>query len=136
MLQYSTKVQNARLNAIETEIGPAPRLDIFDAVQSPDCAAAPAGNLIASGNLPSDWMAAAAAGVVGKTGTWTVTGVLSGGTARGFRIHRSGSPSECDIQGTAGPTGSPTYDMGLDNVSISNGQVVTVTAFNITSGNR
>ena len=70
-----------------------------------------------------------------KNGAWTLTGVLAGGTARSFRIHRAGSPSECDIQGTVGPTGSPTYDLAVDNVSIANGQVVTVTGFTLTAGN-
>lgn len=135
MMQLSVRVRTAKAAAYETEIGASPIIDIYDADPPASCAAGPAGNLIARGTLPSDWLAAAASGAVGKTGTWTLTGVLAGGIARSFRIYRSGSPSECDIQGTVGPTGSPTYDMGVDNVSISNGQVVTVTSFTITEGN-
>lgn len=135
MLQYSVRVRNAQLDAIETQIGTSPILDIYDAEPPANAAAGPAGNLIARGTLPSDWLAAASGGVIAKNGTWTVTGVLAGGTARSFRIYRAGSPSECDIQGTCGPTGSPTYDMGLDNVSIANGQTVTVGTFQITKGN-
>lgn len=135
MLQFSVRLRTAEAASIETEIGTAPIMDIYDAEPPANCAAGPAGNLTARGTLPSDWLAAAASGAVGKTGTWTLTGVLAGGIARSFRIYRSGSPSECDMQGTVGPTGSPTYDLGVDNVSIANGQVVTVTSFTITMGN-
>lgn len=135
LMQLSVRVRTAKAAAYETEIGAAPIIDLYDAEPPANCAAGPAGNLVARGVLPSDWLAAAAAGAVGKTGTWTLTGVLVGGTARSFRIYRAGSPSECDIQGTVGPTGSPSYDMGVDNVNIANGQTVTVTNFTITEGN-
>ena len=133
-MQLSVRVRSAIAQAYETDVGASPIIDFYDAVQTPDCAAAPAGNLIARGTLPADW-ATVSNGVLTKSGTWQATGVLSGGTARGFRIYRSGSPSECDLQGTVGPTGSPTYDMGVDNVSVANGQVITVNTFTVTIGN-
>lgn len=133
-VQNSVKVRNAQLDAFETEIGAAPLLRVFDGAMPASCAVADAGTLIAEGSLPSDWLSAAAAGVKSKNGTWTITGVGTG-AGRYYRIYRAGSPSECDEQGTAGPTGSPTFDMGLDNVNIAPAQVVTVTSYARTKGN-
>lgn len=133
-IQNSVKVRNARLDAFETEIGAAPLMEIRDGAMPANCAAASTGQILADGNLPSDWLSAAAAGVKSKLGTWTLTG-RGTGAATYYRIYRAGSPTECDEQGTVGPTGSPTYDCGVDNVNIAPAQVVTVTSYARTAGN-
>lgn len=134
MIQDSVKVRNAMLDAMETQIGTAPLMEIINGDMPANCAAATAGTVVASGSLPSDWLSAAAAGAISKNGTWTLTGTNTG-PARYYRIYRAGSPSECDQQGTVGPTGSPTYDMTVDNVNIAPAQVVTVTSYTRTRGN-
>lgn len=134
-MQLSVAVRTAKAAAYETEIGASPLIEFRDVDPPANCAAGGTGNVIATGTLPSDWFAVAANGAVTKNGTWQLTGIGAGGTARSFRIYRAGSPSDCVIQGTVGPTGSPTYDMGVDNVSVANGQVVTVNTFTITEGN-
>lgn len=134
MIQNSVKVRNARLAAFEAEIGASPVMEILDVVPPANCAAAHGGTVLATGTLPADWLTAPSAGAVAKNGTWTLTGI-NNGTARGYRIYRAGSPSECDEQGTVGPTGSPTYDCGVDNVSIAIAQGVTITSYARTAGN-
>lgn len=135
-LQYSVAVNNARLDQIEAQIGTNTSLLIYSGLPPATCAAAPTGNLLASINLPADWMAAASSATKAKSGTWSAT--ASGtGTAGYFRIC-SGSPTDvAGIQGVIETTGgSPTGDMGLDNTSITSGQTVTVSTFTITAGNQ
>lgn len=133
-MQYSVSVRNARLDTVESTISTAPILEMRDADPPANCAATPTGNVLAQFALPSDWMAAASGGSKAKTNTWSGTAVGTG-PIRSFRIYESGSPSVCHIQGTVGPTGSPTYDMGVDNVNVAPGQTITVTTFTITAGN-
>lgn len=132
-LQYSVKVRNARLDAIETEIATAPTIEFWSGAMPANCAAASTGTLLGQAALPSDWMAAAAAGAKAKAGTWSFSGIAAG-TIGYFRISRSGSPSECDIQGTVTATGGG-GDMTVDNTSIAVAQVVTVNSFTLTAGN-
>ena len=132
-VQLSVKVRNARIDAIEAQIGTAPILELRTGAQPADCAQAGSGSLLAQFALPSDWQAAAAAGAGAKAGTWSGTGVGAGAAAH-FRILRSGSPSECDIQGSVTATGGG-GDMTLDNVNIAIGQTITVNSFNLTDAN-
>lgn len=133
-VQYSVALRTAKQAAIETEVGATPIIEFWDGPLPADCAAAATGTLLAQFALPSDWLAAAAAGAVAKTGTWSGSAIGTG-QLRYFRIYRAGSPSACDIQGTVGPTGSPTYDMTVDNTSVAPGQTITVSTFTLTAGN-
>jgi hypothetical protein len=132
-IQLSVSVRNARLDAIETQIGTAPIVEFRTGSPPADCAAASTGTLLAQSALPSDWMAAASAGAKAKAGAWTITGIAAG-TIGYFRIMRSGSPSECDLQGTVTITGGG-GDMTVDNTSIAVSQVATVNTFTLTDGN-
>lgn len=133
-LQYSVSVRNAGLDSRETTIGTAPILELRSGPPPANCAAAPSGTLLAQFALPSDWLAAAASGVKAKSGTWQGTAVGTGDIAH-FRIYEAGSPSVCHIQGTVGLTGSPTYDMTVDNTNVAPGQTITVSTFQLTAGN-
>lgn len=130
-LQFAVSTRNARLDAIETDAGVSAILKIRTGAQPADCATADAGTVLATLNLPSDWMAAAAAGAKAKSGTWQDTAADASGTAGHFRIYKSDGVT-CIIQGTCG-IGSG--DLQLDNTNIATGQVVTVTALTITDGN-
>lgn len=129
-LQYSVAVQNARLDAVETTISTAPKLQIRTGAAPANCAAADSGALLCEITLPSDWMAAAASGSKAKSGTWSGTASASG-TAGHFRIKDSAGTTT-HIQGTVGTSGT---DMIIDNTSINNTQPVTVNSFSISSAN-
>jgi hypothetical protein len=134
--QYSVKLRTAQAAAVETEIGTAPYLELWTGAPPASCALAATGTLLAQFQLPSDWLAAAVAGAVGKTGTWQGNALAGIATANAgyFRISRAVSPSECDIQGTVTATGGG-GDMTVDNVSVAALQQITVTSFTMTRGN-
>lgn len=130
-MQYSTDIRDAQNNAIETTVGASPTLTIYSGTTPANCAAADTGTVLATGTLPSDWMAASASGVVGKTGTWTLTGQSGAGAGTPGTHFRIKVGATCKIQGTFGVG----QEMVPDNNSIANGQSVTINSFNITRGN-
>ncbi len=136
-ISYSNAVKNAKLDAIETVISTSPELRIYDnSVPANASASLGSAVLLASGTLPSDWLAAASSGAKAKAGTWTLTGQAGAGTGTVgtfFRIYDAAGPTS-QIQGTFGVTGGGA-DLTADNASIANLQVVTVSTFVITSGN-
>ena len=132
-LQFSVAVRNARLDAIETQIGVSAVLKIRTGAAPADCATADSGSVLATVSLPSDWMAAASSGSKAKLGTWQDGSADATGTAGHFRVYDSGG-TVCGIQGTVTLTGGG-GDMTVDNTSFATGQVFTVTSFTLTDGN-
>lgn len=132
-VQLSTTVRNARLDAIETAIGASAVLKIRTGAAPANCAAADSGTVLATLNLPSDWMAAASSGSKAKSGTWEDLTADATGTAAHWRLYASDGTT-CHAQGTVTATGGG-GDMTLDNTSISAGQAVSVTSFTLTDGN-
>lgn len=132
-LQYSTTVRNARLDAVETAIGVSAVLKIRTGAAPANCAAADSGTVLATVNLPSDWMAGASGGVKAKSGTWEDTSADNGGTAAHFRLYASDGTT-CHAQGTVTITGGG-GDMTVDSVTFVAGQDFLVTSFSITAGN-
>jgi hypothetical protein len=131
-LQYGVLLRNAQLDAIESTIGVTPILTIRTGAPPADCATANAGTVLATINLPSDWMAAAAAGVKAISGgPWTDASADAAGTAGHFRIHNSAN-TVCHMQGTVGTSAS---DMIVDNVVFAAGQSFSINTFSITAGN-
>lgn len=130
-VQLSVAVRNARLDAIETAIGASAVLKIRTGAQPATCATADAGTVLATLNLPSDWMAVAGSGAKAKSGTWEDLTADAAGTAAHFRLYASDGTT-CHAQGSCG-TGSG--DLSLDNAVIEAGQKVTITAFTLTDGN-
>ena len=63
-LQYSVAVNNARLDAVETAIGASAVLKFRTGAPPSTCATADSGTVLATLNLPADWLAAA-------SGVWT-----------------------------------------------------------------
>lgn len=131
-IQLAVSTRNARLDAIETDIGTDPVLRIRTGSAPADCAAADSGTVLAALTLPSDWMAAAGSGAKAKSGTWQDTSADATGTAAHFRLYTSGGT--CKLQGTVSATGGG-GDLELDNTSIASGQQVTITGFTLTDGN-
>jgi hypothetical protein len=132
-VQYSTTVRNARLDALESAIGVSAILKIRTGAPPVNCAAADSGSVLATVNLPSDWMAAASGGSKSKSGTWQDLSADAAGSAGHFRIYDSGGAT-CHMQGTATITGGG-GDMILDNTNFAVGQVFTVVNFTLTAGN-
>jgi len=130
-LQYSTTVRNAKLDAIETAIGTSAILKIRTGAVPATPATADSGTVLATVNLPSDWMAAASGGSKALNGTWQDTSADATGTAAHFRIYDSGGTT-CHIQGTVGTSAT---DMIVDSTSFTAGQQFSVTTFTITDGN-
>lgn len=132
-VQLSVAVRNARLDAIETTIGTSAVLRIRSGAQPATCATADSGTVLATLNLPTDWMAAASSGSKAISGTWQDLSADATGTAGHFRIYDSGG-TVCGIQGSITATGGG-GDMTLDNTSIASGQQVTITSFTLTDAN-
>lgn len=132
-VQLSVAVRNARLDAIETTIGTSAVLKIRTGAQPASCATADSGTVLATLNLPSDWMAAASSGSKAKSGTWEDLSADNTGTAAHFRVYASDGTT-CGIQGSVTATGGG-GDMTLDNTSIASGQTVTITSFTLTDAN-
>ena len=130
-VQHSTAVRNARLDVWESTIGTSAILKIRTGAQPANCAAADSGTVLATCNLPSDWMAAASGGVKAKSGTWEDTSADATGTAAHYRIYASDGTT-CHEQGTVTATGGG-GDMTVDNTSFAAGQPFTVTAFSKTA---
>lgn len=132
-LQYSVAVRNAQLDALETAAGTSAILKIRSGSAPATCATADSGTVLATINLPSDWMAAASSGSKSKSGTWEDTSADATGTAAHWRLYASDGTT-CHAQGTCGLAASGA-DMILDNTSIASGQAVTVASFTISAGN-
>lgn len=132
-IQLSTAVRNAKLDAIETAIGTSAILKIRTGAPPANVAAADSGTVLATLNLPSDWLAAASSGSKSKSGTWEDTSADAAGTAGHFRIYASDGTT-AHMQGTVTATGGG-GDMTLDNTSIASAQQVTITSFSLTEGN-
>lgn len=130
-VQLSVSVRNARLDQIESTIGTSAILKIRSGAAPADCAAADSGTVLATLNLPSDWLAAASSGSKAKSGTWQDASADATGTAAHFRVYDSGG-STCHIQGTVGQGSG---DLSLDNTSLVAGQTVTINTFTLTDGN-
>lgn len=128
--QFSTSARNAALDAIETAVGVSAILKIRSGAAPANCGTADSGTVLATLNLPSDWLAAAASGSKAKSGTWQDASADAAGTAGHFRVYASDGTT-CHIQGTCG-IGSG--DLQLDNTSIAVGQSVTISSFQIDAG--
>lgn len=133
---FSDSVRNAMLDVLETTIGTAPKLRIYD-----DTGTVPTG--ITDGNntnvqlaeidLPSDWMDNASGGVKAKLGTWTDASADASGTAAYFRIYDTAGAT-AHVQGTVTNTGGG-GDMEVGSTAFTAGQEFTVATFTLTAGN-
>jgi hypothetical protein len=132
-IQLSVAVRNARLDAIETTISTSAILKIRTGAAPANCAAADSGTVLATCDLPSDYLAAAASGSKAKAGTWEDTSADATGTAAHFRLYANDGTT-CHLQGTVTATGGG-GDMEVDNTSFAAGQAFTVTGFTLTDGN-
>ena len=98
-----------------------------------DCAAADTGAILATVNLPADWMAAAAGGTKSMLGTWEDLLADAGGIAGHYRIYNNGD-TECHEQGTVTGTGGG-GDLEVSNTNFAQNQPFSITNYTKTAGN-
>lgn len=130
-LQLSVAVRNAMLDAIETANGASAVLRVRTGAPPANCAAARSGTVLATVNLPADWMAAASGGSKAMAGTWIDAAADATGTAGHFEIMDS-ALTTCHQQGTFGTSGT---DMVGDSVSFTVGQNFQVLSYGLTAPN-
>jgi len=133
MLQLSVAVRNARLDAIETTIGPSAIMRIRTGAAPANCAAADTGTVLATINLPADYMAAASNGNKVLGGSWLDNAADATGVAAHFRIYDS-TGAVCHMQGTVSMTGGGGV-LQVDNTNFAINQHFSVTGFLLTDGN-
>jgi hypothetical protein len=135
-IQFNVATRNARLDTIESTNGTSCSLEIRSGTKPGACATATSGGaVLATINLPSDWMAAASSGAKAIAGTWEDLSADGTGTASFFRVYNSQSTKNettCFLQGDVAVSGS---DMNVSSVSFTTGQSFSVTAFTLTDGN-
>lgn len=131
-LQFSTRVRNARLAAIETTIGASPTLRIRSGAMPANAAASRSGTVLATVALPADWFNAPSSALVTLLGSWADSAADAAGTAGYFDI--TAADLTVDMQGTITATGGG-GDMELDNTVFAVGQAFSVTAFSIAEPN-
>lgn len=131
-IQLSTDVRNAKADATETAIGASPILRIRTGAAPANCAAARTGTVLATVNLPADWLTAASNGSKSRNGTWEDLAADAAGTAGHFEIMNNAG-TVCHMQGTVTAAGGG-GDMTLDNVVFAVGQGFSVSTFNLTEG--
>ena len=129
MLQFSTALWNAMLDAVETAIGASPTLQLRTGNMPASGDTASSGTVVATMALPSNWMADAANGSKAKLGTWQDINADASGTIGHFEIRSSGGAT--GLRGSVTLTGGG-GDIELDQVSLNASQSVTITAFNLT----
>lgn len=132
-IQLSTAVRNARLDAIETAIGASAVLRIYSGGPPASCSAAPTGTVLATINLPADYMAAAASGQKSMLGTWADNAADAAGTAGWFGIWDTGITNR-HLQGTVTATGGG-GDMTVDNTVFAANQQFSITSFTLNEPN-
>jgi hypothetical protein len=134
-VQLNVTTRNARLDTIESTNGASCSLEIRTGAQPANCAAAGTGTILATINLPADWLAAAASGQKAIAGSWTDASADNTGTAAHFRVYNSQATKDnttCFMQGSVGQGSG---DLSVDNSSFVSGQSFTITAFTLTDGN-
>ena len=136
-IQFDVAGRNAMLDAIESTAGASCSMRIYTGAQPATCATANSGTVLASIDLPADWMSAAAAGVKALLGTWSDASADDTGTAAHFRLYSTQVDTEkdettCFMQGSVGQGSG---DLSLDDNTIVATQVVTITTFSLTAPN-
>ena len=135
-IQYSGTLRDNQLDQIEATTGVSAKFRLYSGAAPANCAAVATGTLLVDMALPADWMNAASGGTKTLLGAWSGTGTAGAGTgtAAGYFRVLDSTGTTTHVQGTVTITGSG-GDLTVDNPSIANAQVVTISAFTITALN-
>jgi len=127
-VKYSVLVRNAKLDAIQREVGERPALVIFTGSPPPTCSSGATGTVLAQIPMPAEWMKIAKNGETEMNGTWTSERAVASGKPGYFRIYDAANV--CHLQGSIGP------DMQIvDDEDIREGAPVVVKRFTIRDNN-
>lgn len=135
-MRKSLAVRNAQLDALESTIGTSAILRLRSGAQpaaSGNEIGASSGTVVATMQLPSDWMGNAANGLKQKLGTWSdaaADAANAGGTMHWEIVNSAGTVKHLD--GTVSVTGGG-GEIQLINLNIAVGQLVEITSFDLTS---
>lgn len=133
-LKYSAALKNAQQAAVTTQVGANAAIDIYDGTQpaSPDTAVTTQ-NLLATLACSATFAPAPAGGVLTANAISNGTGTAAAGTGKNatwYRLRTSGGTAHVD--GSVGQSGA---DLNLNNVSIAQGQTVSITGYTLTNAN-
>lgn len=131
-LKYTTALRNAKMDAITTAAGASALLRIYDGTQAANAnTAVGAQVLLAELVCNATFAPAASGGVLTLNAVSNDAAANATGTASWFRLVKSDGTTVI-MDGSVGTTGA---DLNLNSVSITTGQVVSVSSFALTSGN-
>ena len=129
-LTFADALRDALNDTIESHIGTSAIMKIRSGAAPTHVGDASTGTVLATLNLPSDWMAASSGGVKSKSGTWSDSSADASGTAAHFEITTSGGTVK--IRGSVTTTGGG-GDLTVDNTSFASAQAFTITQFDLTA---
>jgi hypothetical protein len=121
------------LQAIETTVGASAILLLRSGARPTNLTDASTGTVLSTINLPADYMAAPANGVVAMQGTWQDTSADAAGTIGHYELRKSDTTTITE-RGTVTATGGG-GDLQVDNTVVAAAQQVTITAWSRTAGN-
>ena len=134
LLQYSTTVRNAQLDAITTAIGTSGFCDIYSGTAPANVGTAISGQtLLAHLPLSSAFAAGASSGVLTANAISADTSADATGTPSFFRLTTSGGTAV--VQGTAGASSCDLNISGLSGGQIIAGGNVACSSATITAAN-
>ena len=125
--QFSTAARNGALDAIEVAAGASAVLRIRTGAPPANCAATRSGTVLATQNLPSDWMSAASGGVKSLLGTWQDSSADASGETGHFEVMDS-TLTTCHIQGLCSAPWQASKAYVIGSTVHANGNVYRATA--------
>lgn len=131
-IQFNASARNAILQAIETEVRGSAVVEFRTGAQPASAGTTDSGTLLATMQLPADYLSAPVSGATDKSGTWTTT-VSAAGTPGHFRMKNSAA-SITYIQGAITSTGG-SGDLKFDSVDWVTAQTVTISTWTFVAGN-
>lgn len=120
MTQFSVEVRNARANAVEQTIGASPTMEIRSGLPPANTAQADTGTVLATIALPADYLTAAAAGVVSKSGTWDDQSADAAGRAAHYRI-KNNAGNIVHVQGYCAMAWEPDHVYAVNDLATNDG---------------
>lgn len=138
-VQWSAAVRNAVLDAWETAMGTAVKVQFYTGAQPANAATAASGTKLAEFTLDADWAGAATAGSksmqkggspVSGANAYATTGLAAG--AIGYYRIVDSAGTTCHEQGSVTATGGG-GDMTVDNTSVALSQAINVTGYSKTA---
>lgn len=130
--RLATTTRNARLDALIAALGNSAQIRIFTTPRPANVAAAETGTLLAELTGGSPFAPAASSGAAAANAVTQDSSANATGTAAWCRLRTSGGTAIMDIDVTATGGGG---ELELVTTSITTGQPVQISSFNLTEGN-